>query len=570
MQGILENLKSLGWTRLAILGGTGLALVFALLFSVSVAVAPTYVTLYRDLSPAEASRVVDSLEQAGFRVRTDATGAVISVPQEDMARARMELAGSGLPSDGTPGWELFDEASGLGMNTFMQRVNRMRALEGELSRSIQTIQGVDAARVHLVLPEREPFSRDRPRPSASVIVRGSGSRQLSMRQAQSIRALVAAAVPELSPSGVTVLSATGETILSDDGEGSPEASIQGVRAGVEDRMSRQIAEILSARVGAGNARVQVSVDLSTSRQVVREQSYDPGQRVVRSTETREETREDQQAARGEVGVADNIPAALADGAPGGATNSSTRTDEIVNYEIGGTQREIIREPGDIEKVSVAVLVNGIYNVAQNGDVEYEERTAEELARLEELVRSAIGFNEERGDSVSVVSLRFMDYSMDVGEPVTRGFSGILSDNLPMILRGVFALALIGAVLQFGVRPALAGVLEDRSAGDDDEDALPGEEPQAQLPAQQDPNAANQAAVAGQAGQRRQPGAQQGAGRLHTGDILDPLPAGAEELVTLATVQGGVQRGWIKTVGELIEHEPDDSLKVVKAWLSEAR
>jgi len=564
VQGVIDNLKSLGMRRLAILGGIGAALVTVLFFGLSLAVAPDYAPLYRDLSPGEASRVVGTLEQAGFKVQTDASGSVVSVPREDIARARMELAGAGLPDDGTPGWEIFDEASGLGMNTFMQKVNRLRVLEGELARSIQTIDGIDAARVHLVLPEREPFTRERPRPSASVIVRGRGSRQLGLRQGQAIRALVASAVPDLAPASVTVLSASGETILADDSEAGVEAGMQSMKAGIEDRLSRRVTEILSARVGAGNARVQVSVDLTTERQVVREQSYDPSQRVIRSTETREESREDSKAARGEVGVADDIPAALADGAPPANRNSSTRTDEIVNYEIGGTQSETVREPGEVEKVSVAVLINGIYNVADDGTVSYEERSPEELARLEELVQSAIGFDTDRGDSVSVVSLRFMDYSMDVGEPVGRSFMQILSDNTGSILRGLFALAVIAAVLVLGVRPALrrVGELEGPkevaelpAAARDNAPALPGQTPQA---------AAGAAPDVRQPQQAGQPGAQV----YHTGTVLDPLPQGAQDMVRIASVQGGIQRGWINTVSDMIEHEPDDAIKVIKSWLAE--
>jgi len=559
VQAVLDNLKSLGMRRLAILGGIGAALVTVLFFGLSLAVAPDYAPLYRDMSPAEASRVVGALESAGFKVQTDSTGSIVSVPREDIARARMELAGAGLPDDGTPGWEIFDEASGLGMNTFMQKVNRLRALEGELARSIQTIDGIDAARVHLVLPEREPFTRERPRPSASVIVRGRGSRQLGQRQGQAIRALVASAVPDLAPAQVTVLSASGETILSDDSRAGVEAGMQTMKTGIEDRLSRRVAEILSARVGAGNARVQVSVDLTTERQVVRQQSYDPSQRVIRSTETREESREDSKAARGEVGVADDIPAALADAGTPTNRNASNRTDEIVNYEIGGTQSETVREPGEIEKVSVAVLINGIYNVADDGSVAYEERTDEELARLEELVRSAIGFDDARGDSVSVVSLRFMDYSMDVGEPVGRSFMQILSDNTGSILRGLFALAVIAAVLLWGVRPALRRVGEieapkevaELSALREKAPALPGQAAQpGQAPAQAPQALGQQAQV------------------VQSGTVLDPLPAGAGEMVNIASVQGGIQRGWISTVSDMIEREPDDALKVIKSWLAE--
>nr|WP_245216593.1 flagellar basal-body MS-ring/collar protein FliF [Sagittula salina] len=540
-------------------------MLLALFFGLSVVSAPEYVAVYRDVSPAEAGRIVDSLEQAGIRTRTDAARTAVSVPAEDLARARMELAGAGLPNDGTPGWELFDETSGLGMNSFMQRVNRMRALEGELARSIQTIDGVEAARVHLVLPEREPFTRERPRASASVIVRGA--RQISTRQAHSIRSLVASAVPDLAPAQVTVLSATGETILADDGEAGSEASLQSVRAQTEDRLSQRITQILSARVGAGNARVQVSVDLSSARQVVREQTYDPAQRVVRSTETREENREDQTARDGQVGVAGDIPAALAQDVPGMDRNSSNSTNEIVNYEIGGKQSEVVREPGDIEKVSVAVLVNGIYNRQGSGAPDYEERSPEELAQLQALVQSAIGYDESRGDSVEVVSLRFMDYSMDVGEPVGGGASQMLRDNLTTILRGIFGVALVGVILYFGVRPALNVIAEPKALADqrNESDAL------AERPALPGTGAGGASGI--DAPSPLQTGAApaaQGARpiRTHTGTVLDPLPPGSDETVTLATVEGGVRRELIATVGELIEREQDESLNMIRSWLAE--
>ena len=148
--------------------------------------------------------------------------------------------------------------------------------------------------------------------------------------------------------------------------------------------------------------------------------------------------------------------------PGGASNSSNSTNEVINYEIGGTTSEIVQEPGEIEKVSVAVLVNGIYNVQGGGAVDYQERGADELAQLQALVQSAIGFDQTRGDSVEVVSLRFMDYSMDVGEPIGGGFTRLLTDNLGTALRGTFALALVGSVLLLGVRPALNRILQPQA------------------------------------------------------------------------------------------------------------
>lgn len=550
--------------RLALLGGTGLVLLLALFFGLRMVMAPDYVQLYSGLTPATASSVIDTLEQDGFRVQLSDSGSTISVPRESLPRARMALADQGLPSDGTPGWELFDDTSGLGMNSFLQRVNRLRAMEGELARSIQTIDGVAAARVHIVLPEREAFSRERPDPSASVIVRGAASRTISRRQGNAIRALVAAAVPDLSPMRVTVLSASGETILAEEGEGAAEVTLQSVRAGIEERMAQNITQILSARVGAGNARVQVSVDLNGERQVVRQQSFDPAQRVVRSTETTEESNEDRELAAGEVGVNGNIPAELADGADaeGGNSNTSERTREIVNYEIGKTESETIREPGEVRRLSVAVLVNGIYNIADNGEVDYAERDTEELARLEELVKSAVGFDEARGDIVSVDSLRFMDYSMDVGDPVRPSMGQLVSEHFGSILRGVMALALVTAILGFGVRPLMRQL---QSAGPGTALAVAGGG-EAAAPAAETPQIAQQGGAQPQVVHTNP---QQSVGVVHSGTVTAPN-GGGQELVRLASVEGAVQRGWIDTVSRTIEAQPDESLRVVKSWLAEER
>ncbi|WP_212522774.1 flagellar basal-body MS-ring/collar protein FliF [Actibacterium sp. MT2.3-13A] len=573
MKSIIDNLAALGRTRLIALAATGLGLMLALFFGLSSVMAPSFVPLYSDLTPAGASRIVSTLEQAGFEVDLSGGGAIVSVPQDDIARARMTLADNGLPNEGTPGWELFDNSSGLGMNSFLQRVNRLRALEGELARSIQTIDGIDAARVHLVLPEREAFSRSRPEPTASVIVRSRANHQISRRQGLAIRALVASAVPSMSPEHVTVLSASGETILADDGDGMGDLSLQSRRAAIEERLARNITGILTARVGAGNARVQVSVDLSSERQVIRQESYDPAQQVVRSTESREETSEGRESAQGEVGVADDLPAELAGGGTGGAgsSNSRTQSNEIVNYEIGATRSETIREPGEIERISVAVLVNGIYSVAKDGSVSYEERGAEELERLGRLVQSAIGYDQARGDAVSVDSLRFMDYSMDVGEPVGTSVGEVISANIMSILRGVFALALVAAVLAFGVRPmmrllpaadaggalALAGA--EAGAGPA---ALTGAAPRPLLGAEGAAGGAPKALASAQAAPS------QAAEAPRTGTVLEALDEDEGDLIALASVRGGVRRRRLTSIGELVEAEPEESLRVLRHWLAE--
>ncbi|HEY9022176.1 MAG: flagellar basal-body MS-ring/collar protein FliF [Paracoccaceae bacterium] len=559
MQPILNNLLALGRTRLIALGATGVGLVMALFFGLTAVMAPTYEPLYNNLSLAGAGRVVAALEQEGFAVQLDSSGAIVSVPQSDVARARMALAEQGLPDEGAPGWELFDNSSGLGMNSFMQQVSRLRALEGELARSIQTIDGIHAARVHLVLPDREAFSRTRPEPSASVIVRGRSTQEIGRRQALAIRALVASAVPDLAPGRVTVLTASGETILADDMPG--DASFGSTGNAIEDRMARNITEILTARVGAGNARVQVNVEVNTERQIIRSQSFDPEQQVVRSTETREENREDRGTDGNDIGVAGNLPAELADAGAGQASsNSSARTDEIVNYEIGSTQSETVREPGDVKRISVAVLVNGIYNVADNGTVSYEERPAEELDRLEQLVRSAVGFDAERGDSVSVDSLRFIDYSLDVGAPMGMSVMEVVAANLMGILRSLFALAIVALVLIFGVKPLLrrvwpeGGLMLDGS-GMQGAPALAGSGAV--------PQVGTSAKAAALSGPNRAPALSQPV------SVMDPSDSDIQDdLVSLASVSGGVRRGRIKVIGQLVENEPAEALRVMQNWLAE--
>ncbi|EYD73650.1 Flagellar M-ring protein FliF [Limimaricola hongkongensis DSM 17492] len=403
-------------------------------------------------------------------------------------------------------------------------------------------------------------------------MRGRATSSISRRQGLAIRALVASAVPDLAPSRVTVLSASGETILSEETEG--DAGVQAAGASMQERLQRSITEMLTARVGAGNARVQVNVDLSTERQVIREQSFNPDQQVVRSTETRQEESQDREGTQQEVGVANNLPPELGGDVNGDqSASTSTRTDEIVNYEIGSTQSETVREPGSVQRISVAVLVNGIYNVAANGETIYEERGAQELERLEALVRSAVGYDEARGDTVSVDSLRFMDYSMDVGAPIGLSLGQTIAQNFGAILRGTFALALVAAVLGFGLRPMLRRVLPETGTGL----ALAGATEAGAARLGYDGQGATQlpgmAALPGQLGQAGQAGA---AAALPDGTGQHAvLPYEQQfatydggEMVSLASVDGKVNKRRLVSVGDMVESEPEASLKVVQSWLAE--
>lgn len=565
MKDLIDNLLNLGQRRLIILGGVAGALMLTLLLGLSAISSPDMAALYKGLSPASATSVEAALGGAGFDARMSEDGTSVSVPRTDVARARMVLAELGLPIEGEPGWELFDDASGLAMNSFMQRINRLRAMEGELARSIQTLEGLQSARVHLVLPEREAFSREKPTPRASVIARAVSGRAITRKQAMAIRNLVASAVADLELGRVTVLSADGEVILAEDSAGGSQVTLQSSKAAIESRLAQEVKNLLTARVGAGNARVRVNVDLTSAREVIVQQSFDPDQQVVRSTENRNEQQAGSDAG-GNVGVENNIPAALGAAPGGGATSNQSKTNESVRYEIGSTRRETIREAGEIRKVSVAVLVNGIYAV-EDSDVVYSERGAQEIERLAELIKTAVGFDAARGDNISVDSLRFMDYSMEVGSPQTQTMTQRISESIVPILRGVLALAIIAMVLVLGVRPALRTLRE-------------------QTPLElENPEVEGAAALGLVDGTEATTLPQDGGGALalqtatdasskdhvHAADITSIFSpsddSSSHEYIEALGVSGNLIKARVEAIQSFAEDKPEDVLRVMRSWLA---
>ena len=586
MQNFLNNLMALGQRRLMILGGVAAVIMGVMLFGITAITAPNYQPLYRNLSTATASSIEATLTSSGFNAVMSEDGTSVSVPASDMARARMVLAETGIPIEGDPGWELFDESTGLAMNSFMQRVNRLRAMEGELARSIQTLEGVQSARVHLVLPEREAFSRERPNPRASVIVRPVPGRAISRKQATAVRNLVASSVAELDLNRVTVLSASGEVILAETGSAGGQVTLQTTKSTIEERLAQEVQNMLTARVGAGNARVRVNVELTNSREVVVEQSFNPEQQVVRSTESTTEDKSGTEG-NGNVGVENNIPAALqGDGA--GASNTQSKSGEVVQYEIGNTRREIIREAGEVKRISVAVLVNGIYNV-EDGDVIYEDRAPEEIARLQELVKTAVGFSAARGDEVSVDSLRFMDYSMEVGDPVTMSIMDQITRNFMSVLRALLGLIIVAMIMILGVRPALRTLLEKPAElANDDAVALTGPDgeplevaatpeadviaadPTVQQPLPSPTAEPELAAMQTQEQPEYEPRAvrngsdPEAPGATSIFDINED--DGPHEYIETLGVRGSLIKARVEAIQNMAEEKPDDVLRVLRSWL----
>jgi flagellar M-ring protein FliF len=397
MNGALDFLTRLGPGRIAAMGAVSLALVGFFAFVIMRVSQPAMGVLFSEMSMQDANAVIKDLDARGIRYETRGDGQTILVPRSDMARIRMDLATKGLPSGGGVGYEIFDKGDAFSSTSFVQGINHLRALEGELSRTIRTIGRVEAARVHLVMPERRLFERDREPPRASIVLKLRGD--LEAAQVRAVRHLVASAVEGLKPERVSIVDERGR-LLADGAQGDLAATgiaVDEKQANLERRLRGQVEEIVAGVVGPGRARVQVAAELDLNRIESRSERFDPESRVVRSTQTRAEN----QASAGNdgpVSVGRELPSA--NQPVGGASrDTSNKNEEIVNYEISRTTRTEVLEGGRVKRLSVAVLLDGVYAKGAGGETTYQPRPQEEIDPIAALVRTAVGFDRNRGDQL---------------------------------------------------------------------------------------------------------------------------------------------------------------------------
>lgn len=453
MNALIDTWNGLDGRRRGMLVGGVAALLVILVIMARLATAPGYALLYAGLDPAAAGDVIAAVEGRGVPYRVE--GDAILVDQSQRDTLRMALAGEGLPANGAAGYELLDGLSGFGTTSQMFDAAYWRAKEGELARTIAASAHIRAARVHIANPGADPFQPAQT-VSASVALRPAAG-GLGPGHARALRYLVASAVPGLLPENVTVLDADSGQVLGGADTLTPAANA----AARAEELRRDIERLLAARVGPGNAVVQVNVALDTTRETIRERRIDPDSRVAISTETEDRTNSSRDAGAGGVTVASNLP--TGDAAAGDAESSAQGSEsrERMTFDMSETQREIAREPGDIRRVSVAVLLNGTPVTGADGTVTIAPRPADEVAALEALVRSAMGFDADRGDALTISSMAF-DESV-AGELIAPGFLDRVSVDLGRVLQ---TLVLAGAALfiAFGLlRPLLRRPLDEAAA-----------------------------------------------------------------------------------------------------------
>ena len=539
LQGLVGFLNGLGAARLMAMIAVTAALISFFGFVIMRVTTPQMTTLFTDLSTEDSSGLIKDLERQAipFELRND--GAVIMVPKDKVTRLRMKLAEGGLPKGGGVGYEIFDKSDALGTTSFVQNINHLRALEGELARTIRAIDRVQAARVHLVLPERPLFSRETPEPSASIVVRVRGA--LEPQQIRAIRHLVASAVNGLKPQRVSIVDEAGQ-LLADGAAGDADNAVGDERrAGFEKRMRNQVEAIVSSVVGTGRARVQLSADFDYNKITQTSDKFDPEGRVLRSSQTREESSATADNT-GQVTINNELPGNQNRDNPAPARDQSKKSEETNNYEISRTTKTEVTEVGRVNRISVAVLVDGSYAKNEKGEMVYQERGKEQLDRIATLVRSAIGFDQKRGDQVEVVNLKFAEAPAAVPVAEPTGLLGMLQftkdDVMYVIELGV--MMLLGLVVLFMViRPLVRRILASEvipSLANDDS-----------LPALTDGSA-----TSGPGGQSLIPGANATA-----------------QMIDVAQVQGQVHAQSVHRVGELAERNPNETATIVRQWLTES-
>lgn len=554
----MNTLRGFGVGRLAaLLGvGAGVAAVLALLvFNVG---GQPKSLLYANLDLKEAAEVTQALSQAGIKYEAVGDGSTIMVERDKVASARLMIAGKGLVTQGSVGYELFDNSSALGQTDFVQQLNRQRALEGELARTIRSLDGVTFARVHLVMPKRQLFEEDAEDPAASVTI-GIGGRRPTADQVQAVQNLVAGAVPNLKAEKVTVIDQHGKTLSAGDDSSIAGKLADDRKAQIEKDLAARIKDMVEGVVGDGKARVEVSADIDMSQVTKTQEAYDPDGQVVRSEQTSEENsaESDPNASAG-VTAAGNIPgAATTPGQLPLSKNTTGANTSTTNYEIGKTITNTVTLPGTVKGLHVAVAVDGTTVIDAKGKAgPYTPRSAADMKKIEDLVRTAAGINTDRGDTLTVVNVRFPSVADGEGVTASNPLMGFdKNDIMRAVELGI--LGIVGVLLVlFGVRP----MLKRATAGGGGFLPAPmgGGGP---LLAQQAGGVAQVARIV------TMPDGSQVQVDAGGNPLALPGPD-LEQRIDIARIEGQVKASSVKQVSDFVDRHPEESVSILRSWLHE--
>ena len=554
MNALLQALQGAGASRILVLLIVSASVIGLLGYFGTRLTEPAMTILYGDLEPKDSSQIVAKLETMTVPYELRAGGTQIFVPTDKALRLRMAMAEDGLPNGGSVGYEVFDRSDNLGSSRTMQNINMLRALAGELERTIRSISQINAARVHLVMPKRDLFARDKQESSASIVLSMVGGNRLNKNQVSAIRHLVASAVPGLKPTQVSIVDNRGNLLArggADEDDGLAATSAQDFRAAYESRLTRAIEELLEQTLGVGKVRAQVSAEINFDRITTSAEIYDPESQVVRSSQTVEErSSSGAEGGNGQtVSISNSLPSGE-DGQVGGSAasfngKSTERVEETTNYEINKTIRNHVSESGTVKRLSVAVLVDGNYTTGSDGESVYEPLSEEEIAQLTTLVKTAVGFTADRGDTLEVINMPFAQVEV---------FTAVEPPLVDLGKGDYFKIAEIAVMLVVGIlivlmvlRPLVTSAMGMGGAGQFQGAQGTGEAQAALAAPDGDPAAVPQ---------------------LPPSDAeMAPLPAShLDNTIDVANVEGRMKVSSMKRVGEIVDNNPEEALNIIRNWI----
>ena len=571
MDSLLDILKNMGAGRLAVMLLTFFGLVIFFIFIALRSNSPGMTMLYTNLSTSDSTEITAKLSISKINYKISDDGKQVSVSQKDVGKARILLAQEGLPHQGSVGYEIFDKKQSFGTTSFVQNINQVRALEGELARTIGTIDNVRNARVHLVLPQRQLFSRESNPASASVFLNLRNSTSIEQEQLNAIQHLVSASVPKLKAVNVAIIDQSGR-LLARGEEGDTDSSSarngEEMRHKYEMRTSRSIEDMIGRIVGYGKVRATVTADMNFDVINRNSESYDPEGQVVRSTQTTTEDNTDNSSVgnAGSVSVQNNLPGLPSSGAGGGVAGiKSNRTEEVTNFEITKTIESVVRSIGAINKISVAVLVDGKYEtdttVEKPADApeewtaprKYIPRTQSEIDKISTLVKSAIGYDENRGDTLKVVNMPFVEEVISGGlikdTSTVMGFQKAdllgIAETLTLSVVAVLVILLV-------LRPLATHLVASSARAAQRASTTLAEE-----------NALLTGATAPQHTQLAAPAPNRGMVAAAPSE-----PSELESMIDMSQVEGKVKASSVQKISELVTSHPAETVAVIRSWMSQ--
>ncbi|MFM9890543.1 MAG: flagellar basal-body MS-ring/collar protein FliF [Rickettsiales bacterium] len=550
MNAMVQSLKELNQLKLAAMIATAVVLIGFFAYLSLRVTAPTLSPLYASMSLEDGAKVAQALEAENIPYEVRANGSQILVPSDQVDKLRIKLAGKGLPTSGSlVGYEIFDKSDTLGTSNFVLNLNQIRALEGELSRTISSLDTVSEARVHLVVPRRELFNRDKVEPTASVAVKLSAAGGLNKNEIAAIRSLVATAVPGLKPQRVTIVDSRGTLLAKGvDDDNDPNvvsAAAEDFRSDFERKTAGRIEQLLEQSVGAGKVKAEVHADIDFDRTVKNTEKYDPEGQVTRSTQTVNENEKSNESQPPTVSAGNNLPPgqAAAPATGGGTASDRKRSEETTNFEISKEVTNSVKEGGNVKKISIAVLVDGTYAADKDGKEVYTPRSDEQIAKIKQLVESAVGYDANRGDNVEVINMQFATAAADMfaADPLEWLKQDMTSIIQTLVLGGVAILAIL-----LVIRPLVARAIES-----------------AEIASREDEM--EQAALAAPSIAARL--TDQSRMKLSGEADDDELDEDGDEMINIDRIQGKLKSSTYSKINSMVEKNPEETVQILRQWLS---